>query len=158
MCSQQGGHGSSFLAWAPILPQYGPDFLVTCENASELTRRLVLQWLRDYMLAHIKPKAARAKKVRRLSDFLTDHNRHSTHGRHLDRDVLQRYGMQVEIPEADPIQQDLVLSVYHATALTFTIIPAVAKLIENHHGRLFGKAVAVMTAVPQPAAAAPAST
>ncbi len=107
-----------------------------------------MEWLRDYMLVHIKPKAQRSRKVRRLSNFLTDHNRHRTHGRHLHRDVLQHYGMQIEHLESDPVQQDLVLSVYHATTLAFAFMPGVAKLIENHNGRLFGKAVAVAVAAP----------
>jgi hypothetical protein len=134
-----------------VFAQYGPDLLVTCENASELTRTLVIEWLRDYMLVQIKPKAQRARKVRRPSNFLTERNRHKTHGRHLNRDVLQHYGMQIENLESDPVQQDFVLSVYHATTLAFTFMPGVARLIENHNGRLFGKAVAVTA----PAAGAP---
>jgi hypothetical protein len=130
-------------AWAPILPQYGPDLLVTCDNASQLTRRLVNDWLRQYMLAHITSKGPRNKRVRQLAAFLTNHQYHRTHGRHLDRELLREHGMEINNLEDDPAEQDLVLSVYHATTICFSTLPGVAKLIENHRGRLFAKAVAM---------------
>lgn len=36
-------------AWLPMLNQYGPDLLVTCENASKLSEELVSNWLEHYM-------------------------------------------------------------------------------------------------------------
>jgi Serine dehydrogenase proteinase len=78
-------------AWAPILPQYGPDLLVLCENASALTSRLVKQWLRDYMFGEL-PRRERTARVNRLAGFLTDHSKQHTHGRHLDREGASRKG------------------------------------------------------------------
>ncbi len=128
-------------ALAPILPQYGPDVLVTCENTSKLTRSLVWQWLRTYMLAHLPPRK-RGQVVRRCATFLTSHKKHATHGRHLDRELLKKQGMVIDDLETDPILQDLVLSVYHATTLCFSMLGHVAKLIENHQGKAFIKASA----------------
>lgn len=125
-------------AWAPILPQYGPDVLVTCENASKLTRSLVWQWLRTYMLAQLPPRK-RGQVVRRCASFLTNHNKHATHGRHIDREMLRKQGMVIDDLEADATLQDLVLSVYHATTLCFSMLSNVAKLIENHNGKAFIK-------------------
>jgi hypothetical protein len=129
-----------FRAWAPILPQYGPDLLVTCENASELTRRLVHEWLRKYMLAPVAPAKRRSQKVRRLANFLTDHQQHRTHGRHLGRAVLRGHDMVIDDLEQDRAMQDLVLSVYHATTICFSHVPVLVKIIENHQGCMFGKA------------------
>jgi len=126
-------------AWAPILPQYGPDLLVTCENASELTRRLVLEWLRKYMLAGVAPAKRRGQKVRRLADFLTDHKVHRTHGRHLDRATLRSHDMVIDDLETDPQVQDFVLSIYHATTICFSRVQPLAKIIENHLGSMFAK-------------------
>lgn len=36
-------------AWLPMLTQYGPDLLVQCESALELSRELVSKWLEMYM-------------------------------------------------------------------------------------------------------------
>lgn len=127
-------------AWAPILPQYGPELLVTCENASELTRRLVHEWLRKYMLASVTPAKRRGQKVRRLADFLTDHQQHRTHGRHLDRVTLRSHDMVIDDLETDAEEQDLVLSIYHATTICFSRIPPLAKIIENQLGCMFAKA------------------
>jgi len=130
---------SGLRAWEPILPQYGPDLLVTCENASQLTRRLVHEWLREYMLADIKPTKRRGQMVRRLADFLTDHQQHKTHGRHLDRTTLRSHGMVIDDLENDPDEQDLVLSIYHAVTIGFSFIPFLGKIIENHLGCMFAK-------------------
>jgi hypothetical protein len=35
--------------WIPILEQYGPALIVQCENAIELSRTLVAEWLEQYM-------------------------------------------------------------------------------------------------------------
>jgi hypothetical protein len=128
-------------AWAPILPQYGPDVLVTCENTSKLTRSLVREWLRTYMLAHL-PSRKRGRVVRRCADFLTNHKEHATHGRHLDRELLKKNGMAIDDLEADAALQDLVLSVYHATTLCFSMLGHVAKFIENHQGNAYIKTTA----------------
>jgi hypothetical protein len=135
-------------SWAPILPQYGPDLLVTCENASALTRRLVHEWLGKYMLSGTRPARRHAQKVRRLAEFLTDHKKHRTHGRHLDRETLRSHGMVIDDLEnaSDPDTQDLVLSTYHATTLCFGMLGHIAKIIENHLGKTFIKAGAVMPA------------
>jgi hypothetical protein len=135
-------------AWAPMLPQYGPDLLITCENVSKLTRSLVYQWLGKYMLAHL-PAARRSRVVRRCAAFLTSHNKHGAHGRHLDRDVLRKHGMQIDDLEIDATEQDLVLSVYHATTVCFSMLGQIAKLIENHQGKAFIKASSAPM-IPQP--------
>ena len=124
-------------AWAPMLPQYGPDLLVTCENASKLTRSLVFEWLRTHMLADVKPAVKRGQVVRRCATFLTSHKDHATHGRHLDRDVLRDHGMRIDNLEDDQAQQDLVLSIYHASTICFSMLGGIAKLIENQHGKAF---------------------
>jgi hypothetical protein len=35
--------------WAPMLAQYGPDLLITCQNAAKLSEDLVSEWLKSYM-------------------------------------------------------------------------------------------------------------
>ncbi len=44
-------------AWLPMLGQYGPDPLMQCETALELSRELVSTWLDTYMFASISDPA-----------------------------------------------------------------------------------------------------
>lgn len=124
-------------AWLPMLSQYGPDLLVQCETALELSRELVSTWLEAYMFRH---RDDRAKFARDVSDWLSDHQRFKSHGRHLSRSELTKQGLTVLSLEDDDKLQDLGLSVFHATTHTFAATPAV-KIVENHVGRAFIKSV-----------------
>lgn len=121
--------------WLPILSQYGPGLLVECKNAIALSRKLAGDWLGQFMLAGQKRASHRASILARS---LADHKKYKSHGRHLDRDDCKKLGLVIEDLETDPIFQDLVLSVFHASTLTFTTTLA-AKIIENHNGKTFVK-------------------
>ena len=122
-------------AWLPMLSQYGPDLLVQCETALELSRELVSTWLEAYMFKH---RDDRADFARSVSDWLSDHKRFKSHSRHLSRSDLSEQGLSVLSLEDDEKLQDLGLSVFHATTHAFTATPAV-KIVENHAGRAFIK-------------------
>lgn len=138
-------------AWAPILPQYGPDLLVTADNVCRMSAHLVKEWLAQYMFSDLPKKEAK-KHATRLAKLLNDHDRMFTHGRHLGFDDLSAAGMRVTRLEADQTLQDAVLSAFHATALLFTTAPACVKVIENHLGKAFLK---LSAAPPRPLPAAP---
>jgi hypothetical protein len=132
-------------AWLPMLSQYGPDLLVQCRNASEMSRRLVRDWLKTFMFRS-DPK--RVKKAREIADWLSNHGQFKSHGRHISRPDLERRGLRVERLEQNQQIQDLFLSIFHATTHTFAGTPAV-KIIENHLGKAFIKqARPVITQVP----------
>jgi hypothetical protein len=142
-------------AWAPILPQYGPALLVQCREAIQLSKRLVAAWLRAYMFQGDRRRTIRASRAARR---LSGHQAYLTHGRHIGRDQARRIGLLVDDLEADQQLQDLVLSVFHASNLTFQLTGAV-KLIENHMGRAFIKAAQVQVmAPPAPPPVAPPAT
>ena len=122
-------------AWLPMLSQYGPDLLVQCETALELSRELVSTWLEAYMFKH---RDDRADFARSVSDWLSDHKRFKSHSRHLSRSDLSEQGLSVLSLEDDEKLQDLGLSVFHATTHALTATPAV-KIVENHAGRAFIK-------------------
>ena len=122
-------------AWLPMLSQYGPDLLVHCETALELSRELVSTWLEAYMFRHRDDRAEFACTV---SDWLSDHKRFKSHSRHLSRSELSKRGFSILSLEDDEKLQDLGLSVFHATTHTFTGTSAV-KIVENHAGRAFIK-------------------
>ena len=120
-------------AWLPMLSQYGPDLLVTCQNLSALSRDLVSSWLAQYMLKGRRHKQVKADAI---ANWLSDHGTFKTHGRPISRDQARAKGMKITYLETDQALQDAVLSVHHATAHTFTNTP-LAKLIENHAGKAY---------------------
>jgi hypothetical protein len=125
-------------AWLPIVQMYGPSLLEQCEQAQELSKRLVRDWLRRYMLpAHIPNVAARGAKATRIAEYFANATRHKSHGMGITREDARRHGVVVHDLESDNALQDAVLSVHHATMHTFNG-PA-AKIIENHLGVAYVK-------------------
>lgn len=125
-------------AWLPMLQQYGPDLLVTCERAMSLAQELVSKWLKTYMFAGSGDAQTRAESI---AKWLSDHEAFKTHGRPISRGEAQAKGLRVIDLESMPEMQDAVLSVYHATTHTFAATPA-SKIVENHMGKAFIEMVA----------------
>jgi len=130
-------------AWLPMLDQYGPDLLVQCQNASDLSEQLVREWLSRYMFKRERDRKSRADAI---AKWLANHNHWKSHNRHIPRQVLKRKGLKIEAMEKDQKAQDLFLSIFHATTHTFTGTTAV-KIIENHLGKAFIKHFRVMMPV-----------
>ncbi len=117
----------------PLISQYGPDLLVSCQNASDLAEDLVRGWLAAYMFRNEGKGKSKAKSIAR---WLSTHSHFKSHGRPISREELQAQGLNVTALEADQTAQDLILSVFHATSHTFSQTGAV-KIIENHLGKAF---------------------
>ena len=147
-------------AWLPMLGQYGPDLLVQCESALDMSRELVKTWLETYMFENMDDRSERAESV---SAWLAGHGNFKSHSRHIPRTEIEERQLVVLRLEDDQTLQDLALSVFHATTHTFAGT-STAKIVESHTGRAFIKhqAVAPMPAVqigiaqPVPGAPAPA--
>jgi len=134
-------------SWIPILNQYGPGLLVECKNAIALSRKLVRDWLANYMFNGMKRASYKAAFVAKR---LAAHQDYKSHARHLDRDDCKDMGLVIDDLEQDQTLQDLFLSVFHASTLTFTVTPAV-KIIENQNGKAFIKISGrIMIEQPQP--------
>jgi hypothetical protein len=119
--------------WAPMLTQYGPDLLVTCQNAAKLSEELVSEWLESYMF---KGQADGEAKGKAIAHWLSDHNEFKTHARPISRDELLTKGLAIRSLEQNQPEQDLFLSVHHATAHTFNGTQCV-KIIENNLGKAY---------------------
>ena len=122
-------------AWLPMLNQYGPELLVSCENARALSKKLVRGWLENWMF---KGDREGKTKARRIADWLSNHGYFKSHGRHIPRQELEQRKLKIVPLEKDQDMQDLVLSVFHATTHTFNATAAV-KILENHLGKAFIK-------------------
>jgi hypothetical protein len=126
--------------WAPMLTQYGPDLLVTCQNAAKLSEDLVSEWLRSYMF---RGRADADAKGKAIAHWLADHSHFKTHARPIARDELLANNLDIQRLEQDQTEQDLVLSVHHALAHTFNGTPCV-KIIENNLGKAYVRIVQTM--------------
>ena len=122
-------------AWFPILQQYGPSLIAECEDAEQLSKRLIKQWLASYMFAG-RPDAD--DQAQAVADYFADYTIHRSHSLGIDRDAARNAGLdKIEDLEDDLALQDAVLSAHHATLHTLGG-PAV-KIVENHMGRAFVK-------------------
>ncbi len=126
--------------WAPMLAQYGPDLLVSCQNAAALSENLVSNWLRQYMFKGDPDASAKGAAI---AQWLSDHNQFKTHARPLGRDELLAKGLKIASLEQNQTEQDLFLSIHHAVSHTFTNTQAV-KLIENNLGKAYVRAVSAV--------------
>lgn len=136
-------------AWLPMLNQYGPDLIISCERAKSLSKQLVRGWLQTWMFKGDSNANAKAKAV---AEWLSNHSYFKSHGRHIPRGELEKKKLKILRLEQDQTLQDLVLSIFHATTHTFNGTPAV-KIVENHLGRAFIKtaqAPTVFLPVPGP--------
>ena len=146
--------------WAPMLSQYGPDLLVTCQNQVALSEQLVSEWLENYMFSG-QPNANTQASA--IASWLSAHNVFLTHARPIPRDVLTARGLIIRDLESNQKEQDAFLSVYHAAAHTFSATPCV-KIVENHLGKAFMKMniagltqqIQLMPVAPAPAPSPPA--
>ncbi len=118
-------------AWLPILQQYGPALIEQCEAAEELARRLVREWLRNYMF---HGQANAAQKATQVARYFASFKRHRSHSLGIDREEARGRGVVIRNLEEDQDLQDAVLSVHHAALHTFAGGPAV-KIVENHLGK-----------------------
>jgi hypothetical protein len=87
-----------------------------------------------------------APRATQVADYFADYTLHRSHSLGITRDKAREKGVKVTDLEQDPVLQDLVLSVHHATMHTFSSIAV--KIVENNLGKAFVKAQQ-MIAVPQ---------
>ena len=135
---------SLMAAWVPMLGQYGPDLLASCETAYKLSKELVRTWLEQYMF---KGCCDRAERATEIADWLANRDEFKSHARHIPRPDLEKKGMVVRKLEDDHKLQDLILSVFHATTHAFVHANTI-KIIENHQGRAFIKNVSAQESQP----------
>lgn len=123
----------NLLVWAPKIQQYPPGILEEARNAIELTKKLGEEWLIKYML---KGDNNAKNKAKRIVEYLSNHKELKSHSAPISKDKLKELGLKIIELEADQKLQDLVLSVYHATRITFQLT-TVHKIVENSNGRAF---------------------
>lgn len=141
--TETSGDVNLLAAWTPILRSYVGGLIEYCTQQVNLSIDVVTGWLDRYMLAHEDMElddvdARHAKAVAIANYFGSDeaYDRHRTHERPIRLPELEQVGVRVRrLGSDDEALQDAVLSIYHATDITFTANPGVVKIVENHLGR-----------------------
>ena len=113
----------------PKLLEIPNGFLDLCTKTIELSKSKVSEWLDTYMF-----KNDEIKHGKEIANWLGNFNEHKTHGRPINYLLAREKGLKIKLLEDDQQLQDKVLSVFHATLVTFDVVPCV-KIIENHLGK-----------------------
>jgi hypothetical protein len=117
--------------WAARMKDYPPGILQICRNTLELAVEKVASWLTLYMF---KGDPDAGNKAAEIAAWLGNASAHKTHGRPIGIAAAQQAGLKVSALEDDRMLQEHLLSVFHATAVTFEVTDCV-KIVENHNGR-----------------------
>ena len=115
--------------WVSRINSYPHGFFKMCEDTITLAKTMVTSWLQTYMF-----KGDKTGIANRIAEWLSKASNHLTHGRPIDIATAKLQGLKVTQLEGDQKLQEAVLSVFHATMVTFDSSNCV-KLIENHNGK-----------------------
>lgn len=121
--------------WAPILAQYSPTFLGTCENAVKWSETFARQQLQENMF--YRQRDAK-KKVDKVIHALTDYGEVQLHERQIGYKEARKIGLKIRSLERVQPLQDTVLTVHHCYVHTLSNTPAF-KIIENQKDASFIK-------------------
>lgn len=119
---------NSAAVWVPKLLEIPMGFLDLCEKTIDLSKKKVAEWLNTYMFSNDE------KRGESIAEWLGDFNKHETHGRPINYKLAREKGLKISLLEDDQELQEKVLSVFHATLVTFEVSGCV-KIVENHLGK-----------------------
>jgi hypothetical protein len=122
---------STIPLWATKIQTYPPGLLTRCQTTLDLAREKVASWLSNYMFRNESDRDERSK---RIAKWLGNAQEHKTHARPLNADQAEAHGLKIQRLESDQAFQEAVLSVFHATMVTFAVTRCV-RLVENHNGK-----------------------
>lgn len=120
-------------AYIPLIEKYTLDLLELCEDSEKLSKDLVSDWVKIFML---KEKEVYENQIAEAVDFFSDYDKHLLHSRPLLINKLRRF--QLNIEQADDDLSQLLWEAYiHING--FFGLSAFVKLYENRHGVSWGK-------------------
>lgn len=112
--------------WALQLNKYPAAFVISAQDAINLSNELVRQWLGDGMF----DANADGEKIENIAKKLNEHYDSKEHGRHLNIDFCKDIGLKIVELENDMELQDAVLSVHHICMITLNNTSA-CKIIQS---------------------------
>jgi ATP-dependent protease ClpP protease subunit len=111
--------------WQVIFSKYNPTFLVTCEQATELSDDLA-----DEILSKNFPDKNTRKNI--LKAF-NNNTTTKVHSRHISKDKCKSVGLNIIDMEKDQHLQDMILSLHHCYMI-YLENTVVTKIVENNIG------------------------
>lgn len=131
--------------YLPLLSKLDLPIFEICKNANKLSKTLVVQWLRKYLLKGELNPDARAEEV---ADYLSSHNDRLSHGRPITlRAIKDELRIQRVLDLRDePELRDLVGELW-AEVEWFIEVTGTSKFFENAHGVGFRRAIQVQQQV-----------
>lgn len=111
--------------WQVIFSKYNPTFLVTCEQATELSDDLA-----DEILSKNFPDKNTRKNI--LKAF-NNNTTTKVHSRHISKDKCKAVGLNIIDMEQDQHLQDMILSLHHCYMI-YLESTVVTKIVENNIG------------------------
>lgn len=127
-----GQEPKKLAAWIPILQQYGPALYQQCQNAIDLSKKYVREWLKTGMFSD-EEEEKRDELAKVVVDYLGDHNLFKSHGARVGVEELKQRNVKVAVLNDDPTLCDAILTVFFAIQLTFDHTGAF-KIFENSRG------------------------
>jgi len=118
---------SKAFVWQPIIQRYGLGFLTQVDNAIKMADQVMKQNLMDCMF-HGDQNAQAIADV--IVQTLGSHAETQMHARHIHKAKAKALGLKIVDLEADQKLQDAVLSVHHATMISFEQTQ-IFKILEN---------------------------
>lgn len=122
--------------WQLTLGGYPVGFLKICNMAVSLSEDVLLRWLNTGTMFDGISRDAKAKRIKKIADYLNNNEHTKMHDRHIDVLKAKEIGLNVTDLEDDQRLQDAVLSVHHAFMVTFQNTTAI-KIIENQVDKRF---------------------
>lgn len=120
-------------AYIPLIEKYSLDLLELCEDSEKLSKDLVSEWIRIFML---NEKEVYENQIEEAVDFFSDYDKHLLHSRPLIISKLNQFKLNIQQADND-LSQLLWESYIHLNG--FFGLSAFVKLYESRHGVSWGK-------------------
>ena len=133
----------SMLPYIPLIEKYSLDLLQLCEDSENLAKKLVSNWLKQYMF---KKEKDTDEKIDQAVKYLSNYDEHLMHSRPLPINKLSDLGLKVK--RADDTLKDLLWEAYILISGFFNISSFV-KLYENTKDISWGQQLPVTLPPPQ---------
>ena len=111
--------------WQVIFSKYNPTFLVTCEQAIELSNDLA-----DDILSRTISEKGKRKEIMKA---FNNNDATKVHSRHISKEQCKAVGLNIIDMEGNQHLQDMILSLHHCYMI-YLEQTIVTKIVENNKG------------------------
>lgn len=139
-------HPNQLPVWIPILEKFAPALLVQCQNFIELAKRLVKEWMIEYMFS--KDKDAKMK-AGQISSYLANEKNTLSHSRHISAEKLESLGVKIEYLNKQDKKLQQVIQKLHLTVMATLDGTNAVKIFENSDDAVLIRQVTIGANIPQ---------